>query len=53
MRVLFTAHVFGSLLSFAGAVQLHVFDVQCAEQDNGVLECNHSARRVWEMPSTP
>ena len=23
-----------------------------AEQDDGVLECNRSVRRVWEMPST-
>ena len=25
---------------------LDVFDAQCAEQDDGVLECNRSARRV-------
>ena len=29
-----------------------MFDIQRAEQDDGVLECNHSARRVREMPST-
>ena len=35
-----------------GEYGLHVFDVQRAEQDDGVLECNRTARRVWEMPST-
>ena len=29
-----------------------MFDIQRAEQDGGVLECNHSARRVRELPST-
>jgi len=28
-----------------------VFDNQCAEQDDGVLECNRIARGVQEMPS--
>ena len=29
-----------------------MFDAQRVEQDDGVLECNRSARRVREMPST-
>ena len=29
-----------------------MFDAQRAEQDDGVLECNRSARRVREIPST-
>ena len=29
-----------------------MFDVQRAEQDDGVLERNRSTRRVQEMPST-
>jgi len=40
------------LIEFRGQYGLHVFDVQRAEQDSGVLECNRSARRVQEMPST-
>ena len=28
-----------------------MFDAQRAERDDGVLECNRSARRVREMPS--
>ena len=45
-HVLFTAHTFSVVLSFGGQYGLHVFDVQHAEQDSGVLECNHSARRM-------
>lgn len=43
-------NISGSLLSVQG---LHVFNIQRAEQDDGVLvnECIHSARRVREMPS--
>ena len=38
------------VIVFRGQYSLYVFDVQRAEQDNGVLECNCSARRVWGVP---
>ena len=46
MRAPFTAHVFGSLLSFG-------LDAQRAEQDDGVLECNRSARRCRKYAFYP
>ena len=49
MHALFTAHTFSE---FRVQYGLHMFDAQHAEQDDGVLECNRSARRVREMPST-
>ena len=41
-----------TFIEFWGQYGLHVFNIQRAEQDDGVLECNHSARRVREMPFT-
>ena len=48
MHAMFAAYISGSLLSIQGQYGLHMFDIQRVEQDNGVLECIHSAR---EMPS--
>ena len=40
MHALFAArNISGSLLSIQGQYSLHVFDIQLAEQGNGVLEC--------------
>ena len=39
-------------LSFGASTVYTCSMVSVAEQDDGVLECNRSARRVCEMPST-
>ena len=48
MHVMFAAYNISGSLSIQGQYGLHMFDIQRVEQDNGVLECIHSAR---EMPS--
>ena len=49
-HALFAAHnISGTSWSIQAQYTVYMY-VQSAEQDDGVLECNHSAR-VWEMPS--
>ena len=47
-----TVYCMQRLLSFGASTVYTLFDVQRAEQEDGVLECNRSAKRVREMPST-
>ena len=52
MHTIYCTQRFRQFIEMRGQYGLHMFDAQHAEQDDGVLECNRSARRVWEMFST-